>query len=152
MRKTSILFFILILMLGIPVRTSAAPKQSTQPVVHAVLLWSNGCTNCSQVLTEILPKLQDKYNSRLSILLIELVTTDDIVNLYTLGSAFGLAKDQVSVPFLIIDHNALIGANDIRDKLPELIDEYLSAGGLEYPDLPPLRQLLPKGVPFTSFV
>ena len=151
MRKTSIIFFILFLILGTPFRTSAAPKQSTQPVVHAVLLWSNGCTSCSQVLTEILPKLQDKYNSRLSIMLIELVTADDIGNLYTLGSELGFSKEQVSVPFLIIDHTALIGANDIRDRLPELIDEYISAGGLEYPNLPSLSQLFPKGVAFTSF-
>jgi uncharacterized membrane protein len=98
-----------------------------------------------------LPTLQDKYNSRLSILLIELATKEDIDNLYTLGANLGIAKEQISVPFLLIDHTALIGTNEIHDKLPDLIEEYLSAGGLEYPNLPQLGEMLPKGITFTSF-
>ena len=151
MRKTFIILFMLLLILGIPTSARSAPIQRDQPVVHTILFWSNGCSYCSRVLTNILPTLQDKYNSRLSILLIELATTKDIDNLYTLGSTLGLSKEQVSVPFLLIDRIALIGANEIRDKLPDLIDGYLSAGGLEYPNLPQLGELLPNGVAFTSF-
>jgi uncharacterized membrane protein len=102
-------------------------------------------------LTNILPTLQKKYNSRLSILVIELVTSEDIDHLYALGSALGLSKEQVSVPFLLINHTALIGTNEIRNKLPVLIEEYLSAGGLTYPNLPQLSEMLPKGIAFTSF-
>jgi len=82
-------------------------------VVHTILFWSNGCSYCSQVLTNVLPTMQDRYNSRLSILLIELVTIEDVDNLYTLGSTLGLS--------------------------------------LEYPNLPLLSQMLPKGLAFTSF-
>jgi uncharacterized membrane protein len=151
MRKILITFFILFLILGIPTSARSAPIQEEQPVVHAILFWSNGCSYCSQVLTNILPTLQDKYNSRLSILLIELANTEDIDTLYTLGSTLGLAKEQVSVPFLLIDHTTLVGANEIRDKLPKLIDDYLSAGGLGYPNLPQLDKLLLRGVVFTSY-
>jgi len=151
MRKTIVTLFILFLVLALPVSARAAPLRSEQPVVHTILFWSNGCSYCSQVLTNVLPTMQDRYNSRLSILLIELVTAEDVDNLYTLGSTLGLSKEQISVPFLLIDHKALIGANEIRDKLPDLIEKYLSTGGLEYPNLPLLSQMLPKGLAFTSF-
>src|SRR4030043_622153 len=151
MRKTLVTLFILLVVIGIPTSARSAPIQRDQPVVHTILFWSNGCSYCSRVLTNILPTLQDKYNSRLSILLIELATTEDIDNLYTLGSTLGLSKEKVSVPFLLIDHTALIGANEIRDKLPDLIDGYLSSGGLEYPNLPQLGELLHNGVAFISF-
>jgi uncharacterized membrane protein len=151
MRKYLIILFILLLVLGIPTSARSTPLQSERPVVHIVLFWSNNCSYCSQVLTNTLPTLQEKYNSQLSILLIELATAEDIDHLYTLGSALGLTKEQVSVPFLLIDRTVLIGTNDIHDKVPDLIEKYLSTGGLEYPDLPQLGEMLPKGVAFTSF-
>jgi uncharacterized membrane protein len=113
MRKTIVTLFILFLVLALPVSARAAPLRSEQPVVHTILFWSNGCSYCSQVLTNVLPTMQDRYNSRLSILLIELVTIEDVDNLYTLGSTLGLS--------------------------------------LEYPNLPLLSQMLPKGLAFTSF-
>ena len=151
MRKTLLILTILLFVVGSPSSARSAPVQSELPVVRTVLFWSGGCSYCSQVLTDTLPTLQEKYDSQLSILLIELVSSDDIDNLYTLGSALGLTKEQVSVPFLLINHTALIGANEISGKLPDLVADYLSAGGLDYPDLPPLGEMLPKGVNFTSF-
>jgi uncharacterized membrane protein len=151
MRKTLLILFVIILGVGVPVNAKAAPIQSEQPQVNAILFWSNGCPYCSQVLTNILPTLQNKYDSRLNILLIELVNTEDIDYLYSLGSELGLSKEQVSVPFLLIDRTPLIGANEIQEKLPDLIEMNLSTGGLEYPDLPQTAWMLQKGIAFTSF-
>ena len=151
MRKKLIILSILLIIASTPTSAKAALNPSEQPVVHTVLFWSNGCSYCSLLLTDILPSLQDRYSSQLSILLIELVTSNDIDQLYALGSTLGLSKEQVSIPFLLIDHTTLIGANEIRDSLPDLIDGYLSAGGLDYPNLPLLDEMLPKGVDFTTF-
>jgi len=151
MRKVSLLLCILLLVAIIPTSAQAAPMHSEQPVVHTVMFWSNGCTYCAQVLREALPPLQEKYSSQLSILLIELVTANDIDNLYELGVSLGLSKEQVHVPLLLIDHTILMGADEIPEKLPGLVDKYLAAGGMGYPDIPKLEQMLPDGVIFTSF-
>jgi uncharacterized membrane protein len=135
----------------IPTSAQAAPIHSEQPVVHTVMFWSNGCTYCAQALTEALPPVQAKYNHQLSILLIELVTLKDIDNLYVLGASLGLSREQIYVPLLLIDHTVLIGADQIRDKLSGLVDKYLAAGGIGYPDLPKLGEMLPQGIAFTSF-
>ena len=151
MRKIILLLMMVLLASSIATSARAAPIPSEQPVVHTVLFWSNGCTFCSQVLTETLPPLQEKYASRLSILLVEVVTIEDIDNLYSLGSALGVPKEQVAVPFLLIDHTALVGANEIEDNLAGLVEKYLASGGLDYPELNRLDGMLSKGVAFKSF-
>jgi uncharacterized membrane protein len=150
MRKALILLFILLVVISLPTSVKAAPIYSEQPVVHAVLFWSNGCSYCNQVLTAILPAIQDSYQSQLSVLLIEVITTKDVQNLYSLGAALGLTKEQVEVPFLLIDRTVLVGADEIGAKLTGLIDKYLTSGGLEYPDIPLLKDMLPSGIAYTS--
>jgi uncharacterized membrane protein/thiol-disulfide isomerase/thioredoxin len=151
MRNTLSILLSLLFLAGIPTSARAATEQSEEPVVHSILFWSSGCPYCTQALTNILPAMQEKYNAQLSILLIELVSAKDIENLYALGTALGYSKEQVSVPFMLINHTALIGVNEIRDKFPGLIDEYLSAGGVDYANLSQVGEMLPKGVAFTSF-
>lgn len=151
MQKTLIILFVFILGFGLPVNASTAALQNEQPQVNAILFWSNGCPNCAQVLTDILPPLQEKYDSGLNILMIEVVSAEDINTLYSLGSDLGLPKEQIAVPFLLIDHTSLIGADEIQEKFPELVEKHLSTGGLGYPDLPQADKMLPKGIAFTSF-
>ena len=148
MRKTILLLAILLLVAGFPSRVQATAEQP--PVVHAVLFWISGCPNCTQVLTNTLPPIKDKYDSQLSLLAIELVTTNDIDSLYNLGTSLGLTKEQVGVPFLLIDRTALIGVNEIHDKLSGLIEQYIASGGVRYPDMPLLSEMLSKGVSYTS--
>lgn len=150
MRKALMLLITLFLITHIQTNAKAATIQSGQPVVHAVLFWSNGCPYCSQVLTNTLPTAQDKYKSQLNILLIELATSKDVDNLYALGASLGLTKEQIAVPFLLIDRTVLIGGDEINTSLSGLIEKYLNAGGVEVPNIPLLSEMLPKGVAFTT--
>lgn len=150
MRKVLMLLFILLVVTNRPTGVKAAPIQTEKPVVHVILFWSNGCTYCNQVLTTTLPPIQDQYQSQLSVLLIEIVTIKDIENLYSLGASLGLTKEQVAVPFLLIDRTALVGVDEIVTKLSSLINKYLTSGGLDYPDIPLLNNMLPNGIAYTS--
>jgi uncharacterized membrane protein len=148
MRKTLLLLALLLLVAGSPASARAASDQ--EPVVHAALFWISGCPHCTQVLTNTLPPIKDKYSSRLSLLAIELVTTKDIDALYALGTSLGLAREQVGVPFLLIDRTVLIGVDEIHNRLSALIDQYISSGGVGYADLPILADMLAKGIAYTS--
>jgi uncharacterized membrane protein len=150
MRKVLMLLFILLMVTSLPKRVKAAASQAELPMVHAVLFWSSGCPYCSQVLTTTLPPIQDQYQSQLSILLIEVVTIKDVENLYALGASLGLTKEQVAVPFLLIGQTALVGVDEINTKLSSLIDKYLTSGGIGYPDIPLLNDMLSTGITFTS--
>ena len=151
MRKALLVLFTMLLVISATSSVKAAPIQSEQPVVHAALFFSSGCPYCNEVLTNTLPPIQDQYQSQLSLMLIEVATLQDINNLYALGNALGLTKEQVAVPFILIDRTPLIGVDEINNQFSSLIDKYLQSGGLNYPDIPLLSEMLPKGIAFTSY-
>lgn len=135
----------------LPVVTESRVAQlSSRPVVHGVMFWMEGCSNCEKVIKETLPPSQAKYGDQLDLLLVEIVTQADVDKLYAVGAAFGIPKDRVGVPFLILGEQVLIGSVQIPTQLPGLIDKYLAAGGLGYPKNPILNGLLP--IPSTTGV
>lgn len=151
MRKSLMILLGLLLIIATPTSVQAAPLIADQPVVHAALFFTRGCPYCNEVLTTTLPPIQKLYQSKLSLLLVEVTTLTDIDNLYSLGSTLGLTKEQVSVPFLLVDHKALVGVSEIKDKFTSLVDQYLNTGGLEYPDIPLLKEMLAKGIDYNAY-
>ena len=110
-----------------------AQVPTAQPVVIVVMFWMEGCPYCHTVLDEVLPPLLEKFGSQLEVNLIEVVTTEDIELLYETAAAYGIPKDRVNVPFLIIGEHVLIGSKQVPDELPGFIEQYLSQGGTEWP-------------------
>jgi uncharacterized membrane protein len=110
-----------------------ASAQTPNGVVRAVLFWMNGCAHCHFVLEQILPPLQEKHGDRLQIKLVEVATAEDVDQLMSIAASFGIPKEQVGVPFLVIGENVLVGSEQIPAELPGLIDAYLASGGVDYP-------------------
>ena len=123
--------------------TVVAPVQAQQPVVRGVMFWLAGCGHCEFVRNEVLPPLQAKYGEQLDILMVEIVTEEDLQRLYQTAALFGMDKGEVGVPFLIMGDEVLVGSEQIPARLPALIDRHLAEGGLDYPRLPTLAGLLP---------
>jgi uncharacterized membrane protein len=129
----------------------AAAQSETDKTVNAVLFWSNGCPHCETVLLDELPSIQQKYGDQLNMLLVELVTLEDVEKLYELGARLGLSKEQVAVPLLLIGETALVGAEQIPAELPGLVDQQLASGGIGMSGVPEMGNLLESGVAFTEF-
>ena len=124
-----------------------SPTQLDQPtesslVVRAVMFWMEGCLHCHKVIEDVLPPLQEKYGGLLDIRLVELATLEEVELLYQLGAAYDIPRGQVGVPFLIIGNQVLIGGEQIPDRLPGLIEDYLAAGGIGLPDIHPFADSL----------
>ena len=146
-------FFLLVLlaaaMLAAPPAHAGSPDQSSeQPVARGVMFWSSTCGHCEYVIKNVLPPLQAEYGDQLEIVMIELVAQEDVDRLFQVVTAFGLAKENVAVPFLIIGEQVLIGSDQIPAELPGLIETHLAAGGVDYPAVPALAVYLP--VPGTN--
>ena len=124
-----------------------AKAQTEQPVVHAVMFWIDTCSHCSFVREEVLPPLQAKFQEQLKIFQIQIKTATDLDQLYQIAEGFGMAKEDVGVPFIIIGDQVLIGSAQIPDELPGLIEQYLAVGGVGYPDIPLLADVLPPTIP-----
>jgi uncharacterized membrane protein len=125
----SVLIALVLILAGSPdLLPVLAQKQGA--VVHLVMFWEEGCPACEQVRSETLPALKEQYGAQLEIELIEVVTLVDIERLYQLGAAYGLPKDTVGVPFVVIGETALVGSQQIPAQLPGLVADYLAAGGV----------------------
>ncbi len=109
---------------------TAAAAQNQPPVVQGVMFWEQGCPNCEKVLNETLPPLRAKYGTQLKIDLVEVSTVDDINKLYKIGAAYGLSKEEIGVPLLILGDQALSGSQQIPEKLPGLVEKLLASGGV----------------------
>ncbi len=128
--------------------TSAPSATPTpRPVARAVLFWMDGCPHCHEVIDQVLPPLQQKYGDQLNVHLIEVKSQQDIDQLYQIGAALNIPKQDVGVPFLVIGDKALVGSAQIPAELPALIEGYLAAGGVDYPNLPGMGALLPTAAP-----
>lgn len=114
-----------------------------QPVVHAVMFWSDHCGYCHYVIETVLPPLQQKYGDQLQILMLEVSTLDNLDRLFAVAKEYGMSENEVGVPFLIIGDQVLLGSDEIAMQLPILIEQYLGQGGIGYPDSAALRDILP---------
>lgn len=144
-RAHSILMTIFIaLALIFPWLSSTRSVSAEEAVVHAVMFWSEHCGYCHYVLENVLPPIQKKYGDQFDLLLLEVSTSaENVDRLFAAAKELGMSEDEVGVPFLIIGDRALVGADEIASQLPILIEEYLAAGGVGYPNLAALRDILP---------
>ncbi|MCK7496822.1 MAG: hypothetical protein MZW92_42460 [Comamonadaceae bacterium] len=88
----------------------ARAQTAEPPVVRALMFWKAGCGLCEDVIQNILPPIQNQYGAQLDLRLMEVVTMQDVDNLYALAATYGIPKEKVGVPFLILDKTVLIGS------------------------------------------
>jgi uncharacterized membrane protein/thiol-disulfide isomerase/thioredoxin len=117
-----------------------ASAQADLPVVRAVLFYSATCGHCELVINETLVPLVEKYGEQLQIIAIEVNQPGSQALFGAAMQKFGL--ERAGVPFLVFDDTYLIGSVDIPEKFPGLVESYLAQGGLDWPDIPGLREAM----------
>jgi uncharacterized membrane protein len=118
------------------------PAQDDSPVVRAVLFYSPSCGHCYQVITQDLPPLFELYGERLDIVGVDTSVSEGHQMYQAAADRFGLPAGRRGVPMLIIGDVILVGSEEIPDQLPGLIEAHLARGGLDWPDLPGLEEVL----------
>jgi glutaredoxin len=125
---------------------AVAPQTSAQerPVARFYLFYGETCPHCHEVIDNYLPKVNEKYGDQVEYELVEVWTdTDKYLTLLGLEAKLGVPEDQRGgVPALIIGDQVLIGSRDIPDQLENIIDEYLAQGGVDYPSLDDLPEVV----------
>lgn len=123
------LFGLLLNLMGFD-QAFAKSAGADEPVVEVILYWEAGCPACEKVIEEVLPTLQKRYGQQLVIHPIEIISVQDVEMLYQIGAGYGLTKEQIGVPMLLIGDVALVGSEQIPRQLPSLIEDYLRKGGV----------------------
>ncbi len=109
-----------------------ATQQNNQAEIVVVFYWMDGCPHCEEVMETTLPVLKQKYGDNLDIQEIELISVEDVNQLYDLGEKFGLEREKIEVPFVVFNERALSGQDQINKTLPELIQREVE---INYPNI-----------------
>lgn len=128
------------LLLALLFMSAGSAKAQTEPVVRAVLFYSPTCPHCEFVITQTLPPLVEKYGEQLQILGINV--TEQQGGVFFLAALQKFNLQESGVPFLVIGDQYLVGSGDIPEQLPGLIETYLAQGGVDWPDIPGLREVI----------
>lgn len=116
-------------------------QDSREPLVRAVLFFSPTCGHCQKVVTEVLPPIVQQYGNSLFILMVDL-TQDGGLELYrTAVEALNIPENRLGVPTLVVGDQVLVGAYEIPERFPGLIEHYLAQGGVGWPAIPGLAEL-----------
>ena len=142
MRRNLYLLPALLIFLNLIV-PSKARAQSPEPVVHAILFYSPSCPHCHQVIQEDLPSLFEKYGKQLDMIGVDVSQPGGQALYQAAIQHFSIPEYRLGVPTLIIDDIILVGSLEIPELFPGLIEQYLAQGGIDWPDIPGLREALP---------
>lgn len=147
MKKSSIVFTWLLIValvwLSLPQAGGPAAGAQEKPVVRFLLFYGEACPHCHTVMDDYLPTVYEKYGDQVEYQYLETSSSDNYLTLLGLEIKLGVPQEsQGAVPALIIGDKVLIGSYDIPDKLEGYIDEYLAQGGVDYPSLDDLPEVV----------
>jgi uncharacterized membrane protein/thiol-disulfide isomerase/thioredoxin len=117
-----------------------AQTPEAAPVVRAILFYSPDCPHCEYVIQEVLPPLFQEYGEQLQIIGFDVNHPRGQELFLSAIDRFGV--ENAGVPFLVIGDIYLIGSNDIPAQLPDLVKTYMKLGGMDWPAVPGLREVL----------
>lgn len=134
--------------------------------VKAVLFYSPTCGHCHLVIEETLPPLWQEYGGsiefyksptanedqgppfvaflgdRLSILYVDISTPDGSLFFKEALDTFDLPESEGYVPTLFVGDTRLVGSGDIPAQFPGIVENGLEQGGIDWPALPGLEQII----------
>ena len=125
---------LLILVLTLAGITGAAHADSG-PVVRMVYFTANDCPHCAAVVNEVLNPLQAEYGDQMQIKVIEISEPANYEMLIRAEEMSGVSTEERGLPTLVIDGQALVGEDAIRQQLRCLLDTCLGVGGTSWPDI-----------------
>ena len=133
-----------------PMAGQLTPPATPPPglVVHAVLFYSPTCGHCYYVIEEVLPPLFEKYGDRLQIVGVNV--NDPAGQALFQAALQKFSLEHSGVPTLVVGEVVLVGSLDIPEKFPGLIETYLAQGGVDWPDIPGLAEVLGNEQPAES--
>lgn len=119
------------------------PASAADPVVRAVLFYSPSCPHCHQVIDNDLPPLVEQYGEQLDVLGINTAHPDGQALYQAAITHFAIPPERRGVPTLIVGETVLVGSGEIPQQFPGLIEQHLAAGGVDWPAIPGLADILP---------
>ncbi|RLC64155.1 MAG: hypothetical protein DRI80_02105 [Chloroflexota bacterium] len=151
MRKTA---WRILLLAVIVLGWFAPPAEAQRPVVHMLLFYSTDCPHCQDIIEDFLPKVKNQFGDQLEITTLDIgENADNYRWMLALEKEYGVSEQEAAIPEVFIGDQVLVGNSGIRENLAKAVQEYLDAGGVDYPPTPdPGPTSTPGDKPVVRFV
>jgi uncharacterized membrane protein len=111
-------------------------------VVRAILFYSPTCAHCKTVIQEVLPPLFETYGDQLSMVGIDVTVPEGSALYASAINSFGVPEERRGVPMLFVGDVILVGSGEIPETFPGIIEQGLAQGGIDWPAIPGLPEML----------
>ncbi len=108
-----------------------------------LLFWMQDCTSCAEVINTVLPDIDVKYQDQVVFFPIELKEIDSVDRFYQMAERFGVPKNNIGVPLVIIGDQILTG-NQIKTDLEKWINLNLKKDQYAILAIPEFSDQLPQ--------
>jgi cytochrome c biogenesis protein CcdA/glutaredoxin len=104
--------------------------------VHGLYFYSEDCPHCMAILNDLLLPMQNELGTKLHIRLVEIDYPENYELLIRAEDRFSVKPEERAIPILVIDGQALIGEDAIRENLRDIVEHGILNGGIPWPDIP----------------
>lgn len=107
-----------------------------EPVVRALFFYSRDCPHCLAVQQKVIPAPQDRFGSQLDLRQLEIsdpAVYRLLLEMLEMEEAYGVPPEEATIPELFVGKDALLGEAAIRQEAADLVEQYLQAGGADWP-------------------
>ncbi|NMC80931.1 MAG: hypothetical protein GYA59_16330, partial [Chloroflexi bacterium] len=98
--------------------------------------YSVDCPHCQRAYEEVIQPLQAQYGAKLDLRMVEISQPENYELLIQAETTFQVTAEQRGLPTLIIGDQILIGEDQVRQRLPDLVSQGVANGGLDWPTIP----------------
>lgn len=117
-------------------------QSNDEPAVKAVLFYSPSCPHCHHVITEVLVPMVNEHGDQLQIVGIDTSQVGSAQLYHAAIERYQIPPERQGVPTLVVGDVVLVGGFEIPEQLPALFEDGLAAGGIDWPDIPGLAEML----------
>jgi glutaredoxin len=108
-----------------------AAAGADQPVARFVVFEAQACEHCEAVREEVFTPLMEDYGSRIEIRVFDIGAVQNYEAMVHLEREYGVSG--LAIPQVYIGDTVLVGEDEIRGQLRQLVDQCLQAGGCDFP-------------------
>ena len=116
--------------------------QAGEPTAQVVYFSSPQCPFCTVVAEQDLAPLEQEHGEALQILTVDTTAELGEQSLRQLWVDKDVPSTRRGVPSIVIDDELLVGTDEISQQLPDLVEKHLRQGGVGWPDIAGIDELL----------
>jgi uncharacterized membrane protein len=141
-QRTLTAILLALLLTSIVFVPTLAQENDDESVVRAVLFYSPTCPHCEDIIQNFLPPILEQYGTQLKIVAINTTFPEGQELYMATVEHFQVEDERLGVPTLVVGDVVMVGGGEIPAQFPTLITNGLAKGGVDWPAVPGLEEVV----------